>query len=776
MPGLATCLFTFSVLVTGPPPEGEDSLADYFGFEGLEIVTIDRGAGPLSVADVNGDGLGDLIVVNNHASRIELHYQKPGATPDDAVTTVSRVNDLPEHWRFRREFVSVGHRVQAVVAHDFDGDGRTDLIYAGAPSQLVFMRQRADGEFEVTRKQMVKKLSANRNGLAVADVIGDDRQEILALVGGEIHIWTLNGSSLGRPRTLAAGVEMVAFLLEDYDGDGRLDIAGVIPDDPAPVRLWLGGGRSGHGVLGAQIRFEMPALMELEPVRLPGHDAACIAVIERAAKRLVVYQLAEEPIEPTGNRDAAMYVYGFTDAGNRKRATAVVDVDGDGLLDLVATDTRANTLVVYRQLADKGLQPGTPYPTYAEVNYLVAGNVDDDDFAELFVLSEKEGVVGRCDLSGSDVPYPVPLSIPDGHTPVALNLVDLTDGPHLAVVVKEGRNYSIVLIGFNRPSTTIELGSLSRSPQTILALDAEQDGQTDLLLFTRDKPMMMLHATTEGFQLTESKDMGQFGLVKAAKADNTAVFDIDGDGHNELLLADRNFVRALRYEPDPAPGVSPGWQVVKQINADDATSKLVSLAVLGDRIVAADKENDRLVIMGRSDEVRPGAGLSWRETESVNVTGLEFDSIHAGAFFGDGEPNILAIGNDGFAGIRLSGDRVVLKALATWRSDEPRRRHHELSTGDLNSDGFMDLISLDAGEQMCEIFTFSESKRLHHATGFQVFESKVFSGGEPREYEPSEAVIADVTGDGADDLLLLAHDRVLIYPQMGAGRAGTAAR
>ena len=26
--------------------------------------------------------------------------------------------------------------------------------------------------------------------------------------------------------------------------------------------------------------------------------------------------------------------------------------------------------------------------------------------------------------------------------------------------------------------------------------------------------------------------------------------------------------------------------------------------------------------------------------------------------------------------------------------------------------------------------------------------------------------ISDVTGDGANDLILLAHDRVLIYPQM----------
>ena len=42
------------------------------------------------------------------------------------------------------------------------------------------------------------------------------------------------------------------------------------------------------------------------------------------------------------------------------------------------------------------------------------------------------------------------------------------------------------------------------------------------------------------------------------------------------------------------------------------------------------------------------------------------------------------------------------------------------------------------------------------------------SGGDAREYEPSQAIIADVTGDGAADLLLLAHDRVLIYPPMTA--------
>jgi len=50
-------------------------------------------------------------------------------------------------------------------------------------------------------------------------------------------------------------------------------------------------------------------------------------------------------------------------------------------------------------------------------------------------------------------------------------------------------------------------------------------------------------------------------------------------------------------------------------------------------------------------------------------------------------------------------------------------------------------------------------------TRFKVFESRLFQGGEPREFEPSIALIADLTGDGADDVVLLCHDRVLLYPQ-----------
>jgi len=48
---------------------------------------------------------------------------------------------------------------------------------------------------------------------------------------------------------------------------------------------------------------------------------------------------------------------------------------------------------------------------------------------------------------------------------------------------------------------------------------------------------------------------------------------------------------------------------------------------------------------------------------------------------------------------------------------------------------------------------------------FKVFEAKSLASEERSGSEPREAVIADVTGDGRADLILLSQDRVLVYPQ-----------
>ena len=73
------------------------------------------------------------------------------------------------------------------------------------------------------------------------------------------------------------------------------------------------------------------------------------------------------------------------------------------------------------------------------------------------------------------------------------------------------------------------------------------------------------------------------------------------------------------------------------------------------------------------------------------------------------------------------------------------------------------MVALDAGEQMMELFTFGQRGEMLHASGFQIYESQLFHGGEGREYQPRQIAIADVTGDGKHDIIMLIHDRVVVY-------------
>ena len=768
---------TLLALAFAVAPQSGD-LAAHFGFDPLEVQKIDPKAGPITAADLDGDGRRDLIAVNNHKSRVEVYYQRPDAKPGEEKAPAAGSNEIPELWRFRRETISVPNEVGAVVPHDFDGDGRLDLIYSGQPGTLGFIRQTKPGVFEVVRKVPVKNLVGGRDNLHVADLLGDGKPELVGNVGGKIMIWPLDRDQVGTPTEVAAGNgNIMASMIEDVDGNGTPDLVGVVPEDGSPIRIWLTSREDGKLVLGPQMRFEMPPLREAEMVRLPGQKQALLGLIEKPSKRIVFSRLDRQPISGAGDREASMQTWAFRDPQNRKRSYAVVDLDGDDRQDLLATNTAENAVMLYRQRAGKGFEGADSFPALADMDAVAALPAAEGRPAQVFLLSEKEGVLGRCTAGTDGIGFPKPVPLPAGATPVTMNLLAFDGTPTLAVVTKDGRNYTLTLIPAtgdaamdSKNHRSVSLGSLSKSPETILGVDVDHEGHTDLLVFTPDKPMLMVRevADKDGkseLKLLESKDMGQFGLVQAANARNTAVFDVLGDGKAELLVADRNFVRALRYDAAPPSGTSPGWQVVKQFNASASDAKLTCVSVMGDRIVAGDRENGRLVVFGA------GKDGTWSQVEAIEVPGFKFDRIFAGRFGGDDNPSILAIGDDSFALVRLSGDRWKLSEVATWRSDEAGRVEHELTPGDLNGDGFVDVVALDAGEQMAEVLTFSQAGKLRYGTAFEVFESKIFSGGEPRDFEPSMGLITDLTGDGKDDLVLLCHDRVLIYPQQAKADA-----
>lgn len=745
--------------ITSPAFSQNADSAAHFGFDGIEVVPIGPGAGPLIAEDLDGDGLTDLVIANNYKSRIEIQRQRANASPEEQKIP-TRINEIPEHWRYERIEIPMNIEVSALATTDLDKDGATDLLVAGRPGTVLAYRQAEPGRFELLRRTRVRDLTASRDGFVVADVLGPDGPEdLIALAGGRIRIWPLDGGRLDTPEELNPGdATLVAVLAEDVNGDELLDLIGIAPDDEAPVRIWLASREDGRKTLGPQLRFEMPPLREATTVRLPNAKKASLAVIERPSRRLAVHELSTET-EAKNAGEASLEVHGFPDPGQRTRDLVVVDVDGDGLPDVLSTDRDENAIATWVQRPGSGLGAAQRSPTYAEVDAIEAADIDGDGVAEVFTLSEKEGVVGRSNWKNGSITFPEALEIAPGHVPVAMHIAELEAGPALVVVAKDARKHVVDVVPLNGgEATRIDLGSLSRSPDALLAIDADQDGRRDILLFTPDKPMTMLKSGEDGFAILDKDDMGQFGLVQGAAANNTFPYDIDSDGNQELLIADRNFIRAVRYDTEPKGQASPGWQVVDQLNAD-RDSKLVSVAALDDRIVSADREGRRLLVFER-------AGDGWKVMDEIGIRGLIPQSIHAGPFTGTaGENDLLLVGSDAFAIARLGEGQPTLVETGFWRPNDLRRVPHEIGTGDVNGDGYIDLVSLDAGEQMADIMSFSDQGRLHPMSSFKIFESKIFSAGEPREFEPRQAIIADVSGDGADDLILLTHDRILVYPQ-----------
>ena len=84
-----------------------------FGFTGPETYPIDPFISQLRSADLDGDGLNDLIIVNNSRSKITLLYNQTGKTNNSQAraTVKPDINELPPDARFRIDSIASEKRI-----------------------------------------------------------------------------------------------------------------------------------------------------------------------------------------------------------------------------------------------------------------------------------------------------------------------------------------------------------------------------------------------------------------------------------------------------------------------------------------------------------------------------------------------------------------------------------------------------------------------------------------------------------------------------------------
>jgi hypothetical protein len=299
-----------------------------------------------AVADFNGDGKPDIAAEGSTLS-VWLNTMTPGAT---APTLGPRQDVAPGGGG-------------GLVTADFNGDGRPDVAFVnaingmGQGSVSVLLSSTAAGSSTVSFRSPVTFLANQRPlNAAVGDFNGDGKPDLAianqgngATVGGNTVTVYLNTTATNATTpTFSLQNELIAdqapngIITGDFDGDGTIDIATSTAD--RTISILLNSTPAG----ASTISFE------------PQNEIA---------------------------------------AQTFNRGLAFADLDGDGVPDLVRTESFTNQLVVSRNTTPRqslalSFDPPRSFPTGNAASFVAIGDLNTDGRLDVVVANQNDAHTG----------------------------------------------------------------------------------------------------------------------------------------------------------------------------------------------------------------------------------------------------------------------------------------------------------------------------------------------------------------------------------------------
>ena len=416
----------------------------------------------------------------------------------------------------------------AVRTGDLDRDGDLDVVAAGRESGRVVWLEN-DGapfpQFSVHEVGYVQGAYA----LAVADLNRDGNLDIVVVGAGELR---QPGDENATPNT------------------------GSI--------LWFENNlRAGGGFTPHVVAVGLPYSVDIHVADLDRDGDLDILIAARDGNRISWY-------ENNGANPPAFVEHLVTTSALGAVSVHVGDMNGNGLLDIIAASEQDNKIAIHRS---DGANP----PTFTEVvayqpmlptdgldlaKSVFAADIDGDGDLDIAYVGEDNNEVGWLENVGGDPPTFVPhvLATDVAHAKVVVAL-DLDRDGDLDILVASAGDNQIVWFehGGDRPPTFTKhiITTTALGARDVHAADLDGDGDIDVLSASRNDNRIIWYPNRATSRTALYNENTQSIIHVYRGARHVQAADMNQDGHMDLLAIFDDQV--LWFENDGAspPGFSP---------------------------------------------------------------------------------------------------------------------------------------------------------------------------------------------------------------------------
>jgi hypothetical protein len=705
---------TTTLAPASPPfqPFGTGTRSGTTGFGGPEF----------AVGDFNGDGIPDL------ATTCGVYL----GLGDGTFRNPSGGLDLPDP--NPRDYC-------AIVAGDFNGDGKLDLAMANyvTGSVLVLMGN-GNGTFQPAGQYWAGNLPFS---LVAGDFNGDGKLDLAVANDGVplpfgngpggVSVLLGNGDGTFQPaHEYAAGASPTYLVTGDFTGDGHLDLAVANYDflsGHGGVEFLLGNG-DGTFQPPHEYRDGSPAIA-LAAGDYNGDGRLDLAVCQTSGLEILL------------NRGAGTFQSTILHNFGNNPSLVAGDFNGDGRLDLAVLDSSGSSISILVGTGDGNFQQVQGVPVSA-ASSLLAGDFNGDGRLDLAVGGFKSISVL---LGNGDGTFAVPPQNVTGSGPAAVIAGDFNGDGRLDLAVADlGSNDVSVFLGNGdgtfQPAQQYATGS---RPAAIVAGDFNGDGRLDLAVAcVGDGPWVGPDAG--GLSVLLGNGDGTFQPPKTYAAGtypySLVAGDFNGDGKLDLAVTDLGI----------AASAEGGGLDVLLGNGDGTFQRQVTYPVgsLPTAVVAGDFAGDGRIDLALTNSqsktvsVLRGNGDGTFQPRVTYPVGQYPGAIVTGDFAGNGRIDLAVVDSAGVQLLMGNGDGTFQEAKTVAAGIGG-----PLAAGDFNGDGKLDLAVAVTAESI----NLSGSISVLLGNGDDTFQPESKSVALPLSSAPYSLVAADLNGDGRLDLV-----------------------